>query len=1039
MKTKFNGILTLLLAFVVQFTFAQEKTISGTVVDETNMPLPGATVVIKGTTTGTSTDFDGKYSISANTGDVLVFSYVGYSEQNATIGAESTIDIALALDNSLETVVITALGIKRKPDEITSANQVVDSEELTQANNPDVVSGLSGKVSGLQINTVSNGVNSETSIVLRGMRSISGNNQALVVIDGIVSSAGHLKSIDPNQIASVNVIKGANGAALYGSEGANGVMIVTTKSGSGKDADRISVNIKSTVDFENVTFVPERQTRYGQGWDLGNGYENITYENGGWGAELDGQIVPVGLPQADGTHIMAPYTSLGSDNIKKFFETGTTFQNSVSLSAGNADGYFNLSAQKQNTEFVIPGDVLDKNAFLLKVGKKVNKWQLGANVSYTSTKTSEAGTGLYADLLQAPVNVPIEQFEHSGNEGHWNAYFFNPYWLRDNVRQELRSDRFNVGTNIVYNFNDNINVLLRPNFRSTTFNYLDYTNAYSDPASVVAISGYSGRSQSSSFRKYTQQFENFSNDIMVNLDYDLTEDVTFKANLGNNVSTSTITYNGVGGNDLVIPGLFNSTNVTLDTVTDANTTRPVTGTHLRETRDMGVFGQFDFGYKDFVFVNLAGRNDWSSRLDLTKNSFFYPSAGLSFVPTKAFPSIKGDIITSAKITASYVKVGSNGSIGAYDTFPTMNVGTGFPFGSGPSYINDPSITDPLLEPEFTSSNEFGINLDLLKSRVTIDASYYSFTTDNQIVRTTASSASGLSSNRVNLSETKGTGFEIDLGLTPVKNDNIEWNVRMSYATNSNEVVKVSDDSNEVSLGGFTGLASVFAIEGMEFPVIKGTAYERDPQGRVLIDQVSGNPIQTSELKVLGKSTPDYILGLNTTFKYKNLKLGTTLDYRTGHVFYSDTKANLAWSGHLVESAQGGRGAFIFPNSAIETSPGVYEANTSVPTGGTTAGSFITYYNSYRGIAENNVIDATALKVREISLSYSLGDKMLKNTPLTDLTIGVNARNVFTFLPAENRGYGDPEFGFSAGNAQGISTTNQYPPTRTYGFSVNLTF
>jgi TonB-linked SusC/RagA family outer membrane protein len=669
------------------------------------MPLPGATVLIKGTTTGASTDFDGKYSISANTGDVLTFSYVGYADQNITVGASNKIDVSLVLDSSLDEVVVTALGIKRKSDAITTANQVVKTAELTQANNPDVIAGLSGKVSGLQVNTLSNGVNGNTQIVLRGFRSISGNNEALVVIDGVVSTANVLKSIDSDQIASINVIKGANGAALYGQEGSNGVIIAETKSGAGKGKDkgRVSLQVKSSLDFEEVAFLPQRQDRFGQGWDIGNGvFENVTYENGGWGPEYDGAPVTIGLPQADGNYITAPFSPI-EDNIKDFFKTGTTYQNSIALAMGDSESFMNISAKKQDIEFVIPNDELTRTSVLFKGGKKLGKWNLQTNVSYAREKRSAAATGLYTDLLQTPTNVPVGQFENSGNEGHWNGYYLNPYWLRDNNRSESQRDRYVLGASLTYEINDNINVLLRPNLNNFVSNGLSYTGAYSDPQSVIDITGNDNRNQVSSFRRSTFNSSRFSNDIMVNFDYTLTEDIGLKANLGNNVTTLRSNINSIGGDNLIIPGLYTASNVTLSAAGDG--TNPTVGSYFDEERNIGVYGQLDLDYKDFLFLNFTARNDWTSVLALENNSFFYPSAGFSFIPTKAFPSIKGNILNSAKITGSIVQVGSKGGTDPYDTFATFNVGSGYPFANGPSFVNDTTITDPNLEPEFTTSTE----------------------------------------------------------------------------------------------------------------------------------------------------------------------------------------------------------------------------------------------------------------------------------------------------------------------------------------------
>ncbi|MFD2823095.1 SusC/RagA family TonB-linked outer membrane protein [Lacinutrix iliipiscaria] len=1044
MKTKFSGILTLLLAFVVQFTFAQEKTISGTVSDENGLPLPTATVIIQNTTTGTSTDFDGNYSINANVGDVLDFSYVGYATQSQTVGASNTIDVTLQPDNTLDEVVVTALGIKRKQDEITTANQVVKADELVKANNPNVVKGLSGKVSGLQVIANGNGVNDRTRIVLRGNRSISGNNQALIVIDGTISTASLLQSLDPNSIESVNVIKGANGAALYGSDGSNGAIIVTTKKGN-NETEKITVAVRSSVDFETVDYVPERQTRYGQGWDLGDGFENIVYENGGWGPEFDGQIVPVGLPQADGSYIMAPYSTQGSDNIKEFFSTGITTQNSVSLSTGDADGYLYISGQLEETEFVIQDDKRRKTAFNFKGGKNLGKWGFTGNVTYTNTKLGRTNGTLYNDLIQTPSNVDVEQFENSGQEGHWNVYFNSPYWVRDNARNATDAERYSVTGEMTYAFNDNINALVRSNGLFTNITSLNWQNEYVEPADYITnyFGSGAGRGVASSYNQSSSNFKQYITDLLLNFDYLLTDDITFKANLGLSNRIIKRSFLRVGGSDLTIPGLYTSGN--LNAGLDETITGDNFGAGARREREskIGAYGQIDLGYKDFLFLNITGRNDWSSVLSKSNNSYFYPSVGLAFIATKAFPQIKGDILNYAKLSASYVKVGNDGGISPYAIQQVYNQAQGFSLGGQNSFTSPTSVTDPLLTPEFTTSQEIGLNLGFLKDRITLDTNFAMFNTTDQITNVGASASSGLATfggATINLAETKGTSFEVDLGLKVLKSENMDWNINLGYSTTENEVVSVSDQADRVSLGGFLGYAEVMAIEGENFPVIVTNAYERDDQGRVLINPNSGDPIEATGLKIAGRTTPKHIVNLNTSFRYKDFTLSATMDYRTGHVFYSDTKANMTWSGHAVETAQSGRGAFIWPNSAIETSPGVYEANTSVPSGGTTAGAFITFFNNYRNVGENHVLDATAFKLRELSLRYDLNKKFLDRTFLTAVSLSAVARNVLTVLPTENRGYNDPEQGFSTGNAQGITTNGTaYPATRSYGLGLNLTF
>ncbi|RLJ61954.1 TonB-linked SusC/RagA family outer membrane protein [Lacinutrix venerupis] len=1019
MKTKFSGILTLLLAFVVQLTFAQGKTISGTISDGDNLPLPGVNVLVKGTSNGTTTDFDGKYSISANTGDVLVFSYVGNTVEK-TVGASNDISFVMN-ENALEEVVITVLGVERKADELTSSTQIVKAETLTQASNPNVIQSLAGKVSGLKINTTNNGVNQSTRIVLRGNRSLTGSNEALIVIDGAISSANTLANLAPEIIESTNVIKGAGGSALYGSQGANGVIIVTTKRGTADEKINIAVN--TSISFEDISFLPQRQTKYGQGWNGGH----VTYENGGWGPEFDGSIQPVGLAQADGSYIMAPYSPI-EDNIEQFFQTGTIAQTGVSISGGDTNSYALLSVNRQNTEFVVQDDKLGRTNVLFKAGKKIGKWDIGGNINYVNSKTETTTSSLFTELLQTATNVPVEQFANSGNEGHWTSYYRSPYWMRDNIRNTTESDRFNGIINLKYEINDNISLSSLTSLRTFSSNFVGYTNEYTDTSGV----GGGDHSTVSQFATNNQESKNFYNDIFVNFNYMLTDDLSFKATLGNNVQDNWSSLTSVNGSNVTIPNFYNISNIT---------GIPGVSNSSFRSRSYALFGSFDFGFKDYLFLTLTGRNDWTSRLAADRNSFFYPSVGVSFVPTTAFPSLKeGGVLNYAKISANLARVG-NDRVGTYETNSTLNQVAGYPYGGLNSFAIDATVADPLLVNEFIDSKEVSLNLAFFKGdRITLGASYYITNNKDLVTNVSTSTASGLTNSTINIGETETKGYEIDLGITPIRTADFRWDINMSLSSDETIVKKVSDNTDEVSLGNGNADVGIFATVGEPFPLIKGTGYQRDPQGRVLIDPSTGNPLKTSEFINLGVANPDYIVGLNTSLTYKGFRLAGVFDYRTGHQFWAGTKDWLSWSGHLVESAENGRRGFIFPNSAIETSPGVYQANTNVVTGGTTYANYLDYFsNEYRDVSENFVLDATAFKVRELSLSYAFNKDVLNALGFSDFRIGINARNPFVVLPKENRGYADPEFSNTTGNAQGLSVTGQYPATRTYGMTVNLTF
>ena len=1031
MRSKFKWIFTLLVAFTMQFSFAQQKTVTGVVSDDLG-PVAGANVVVKGTTTGTTTDFDGNYSISAKQGDVLVISYAG-STQSVTVGAGNSYDVTLKAVQLKDVEVVGALGIKRKADQVTSAYQQVGSKELTQAANPNVVQSLAGKVSGLQINTTNSSVNSDSKVVLRGARSLSGSNEALVVIDGAISSLNVLQQISPDLIENVNVIKGAQGAALYGSDGVNGVIIVTTK--KGQKGERFSVGINSSIDFTDVAYLPQTQKRYGQGWD---GLHS-SFENGSWGPEFDGTMQPVGLIQADGTYFYAPYSAT-RNGIKDFFQTGKVYQTGINIAAGTLeDGYINFGANRTVNEFIVPGDESKRNSFLLNAGKKLGKFRVEANINYITANSNQANNGtiqggLYADLLQTPSNVPVTWFNHGNNENHWNVYYKNPYWTLKNKRQLNKQDRFQGNITLGYEINKNINVSYLASIRLFNSNSQTYNNGFVDTYS--ATYGANAKSELSSYLKTSVYERNYYGDLMVNFNYMLTDDISFAANIGNNLQDKRREDLGAGGNNLDIPGWYNTDNV----LTPFLSSQLNNDTTIK--RKIGVFGNFDFGYKDYLFLNLTGRNDWSSVFSKSNNSYFYPSAGVSFIPTKAIDGLQGDILRHAKISASIVKVGNDG-VGEYDINQLAVLGYGSPFNGANSYVLNRFATDANITPEFVTTKEIGVLLAFFKGdRVTLDASYYVTDTDDLITDITPSAASGLLSTTINAGAIQTKGYEIDLGFTPIKTEDFRWDARVGYTHFKTKVKSLNSGADQVELRN-AGSVGIFAEVGEEYPLIKGTSFLRDDFGRVIVD-ANGLPTIDSNFKTLGKTTPDYILNFNTSVTYKGFSLSTSMDFRTGHSFYSGTKQDLAFTGQLIESAEN-RSGFIMPNSAYDyDGDGLYtasEANTSVVTAASGTSSYINYTNNfYTAAAENFVLDATALKIRELALSYSLPSDMVKNMGLTSLAFGVNARNFYTWLPKQNRGYNDPETAEATGNlTSGLAFTDRYPSQSSYGFSVNLKF
>ena len=777
MKTKFSGILTLFLAFIVQISIAQEKTITGIVSDDQGLPLPAATVLIKGTTNGTSTDFDGRYSITANTGQSLVFSYVGYANKEVLISDDAIVNITLAPDNTLEEVIVTAVGIKRKPDEITTAFENVKAEEIVAANNPDAVQALAGKVSGLQINTTNTGVNPNTTILLRGTRSLSGNNEALVVIDNVISSASILSDLDPEIIASINVLKGPNGAALYGSRGGNGVIVVTTKKGE-NNKGKLSINLSSTLTIEDIAFLPELQDRYGKGyWG-----EIDAFDQGSWGPEYDGSIQPVGLPFPTFNDFRYDTYEFKEDNIAAFFNTGITTQNTVSVTGGDTEGFFSLSANRRVTDGLIPNDEFKKDFLALSAGKTFGKWSFSTNVRFTNQKTDVTSAifdldnntilgGAYSQLSQVSSDVNVELFNSGDNSDHWTAFGNSPYWVKDNQRFEEQSFRSDLSGEIAYEFNDNISSLIRSNVVTQSNQNIRYNNDYVSPYTITG----DGRNIQSSLRVRTSRERRLYTDIITNFNYKLTENIDLKSLVGFNMTDQEFFSQTAFGRQLTLPGLY-----TVENISGGTENRDFTS----KQRQQAFFTNIDLSYKDYLFVNLTGRQEWDSRLqspgrEIGDIGFFYWSAGASFIPTKAFPQIKSDFLNKVKISGGYVKVANISAIQPHDLFDTGFSPSAFPYPSGVNSFIIPSSTfDNEIEPEFINTYEANLNLELLKKggipRITLDGSYSFYTNDNQILSASVSSATSVFSAGVNVGQTQTNAYEVDLGLTPLKNDDFRW-------------------------------------------------------------------------------------------------------------------------------------------------------------------------------------------------------------------------------------------------------------------------
>ncbi|WP_264566650.1 SusC/RagA family TonB-linked outer membrane protein [Flavobacterium sp. N3904] len=1056
MKLKFNGFLVLLVVLVAQLTFAQERSVSGIVSDNAGLPLPGVSVLVKGTKIGTQSDFDGKFTIKAAPTQVLVFSYVGMKTTEKS-ASSTTVNAKLSSDaTELESVVVTgAMGIKKKKEAQTSTSQVVKGAELNEASNPNIARSLVGKVSGVQVNNTSNGVEGSSKIIIRGFKSINTDGAALIVIDGVISTNEVLSNLPPSIVESSTILKGAQAAALYGSLGINGAVLITTKKGS--KSEKFKVTLNSAVDFEKVAFVPEKQDKYGQGW---NGAFD-QYENGGWGEPLDGSMRPVGLPQEDGSQIMTPY-SYKKDNIKAFYQDGLILQNGVTLEVGGENGYGLFQYNNENRNFIVEGDGLNRNNFLFKGGHKFGKFSIDGSFNYNVSSSSQSDISeTLANLIQGASSIPMNEFKNAGPLSGWTVYYDNPFWKRDNNRLNRTKDYFNNTLKLAYTFTDNISAEYNGGIQFTNSNQTSTSTELSDASQPIIAANGADLSQISSFYQSNSTRREYGGNLLLHFNYKLTDDLGLKFDLGQNLQFYSTNIMSQGGVNLGIPGWYNIVNVI----------NPAIPRNLRnnafEASSIAHFANVDLDYKSYLFLNLTGRYESTSTLPKNNRNFFYPSAGLSFVPTKAFEGLSSDTMNFLKVYANFTQVGSTAAINPYDTQSLAAVAPGYPFPStGNSYTDLTTQVDPNIKPEFYTTYEAGVNFAFFNDRLTFDAAAYKTTTSDLISTASTSFASGITNLKTNVGDVENKGFELDLGFTAFQSDDWNWTGRVGYTQYDTKLISLNTGADAIELydvGADNNMVgSLSAVVGKPFPALMGPQWTRDDQGRVIISATTGLPTVTSTNQYLGKATPDYIINYTNTIAYKNLALTFTLDYRTGNKFFSETKYNLTWPGHLKESAEFDRDlGFLYPNSVINTGTAanpVYTENTTVLTGAGYGGSgVIAYYNSFASNGETMVVDGTALKVREISLTYTMPSKLISNIGMSSLRFSVNARNPFVLLASSNQGFADPEASNSynantqngatrvtavsntSPNAIGYVQTGQYPSTKTFGFTINASF
>lgn len=1076
---------------------AQERRITGKVTSsEDGSTLPGVTVVLKGTSKGVNTDANGIYNISANDG-TLVFSFVGSLTQEVAIGNKSVINVTLVPDTrTLNEVVVTAFGIQTSERQIGTSVAKINNAQITQAAPVNVANGLTGKVSGLQINTTNNGVGAGVRITLRGNRSFLGNNQALVVVDGVISDASFLSTINPDDIDNTTILKGPSAAALYGSDASNGAVVITTKKGSVNNVPQISYS--NNTQFESISYMPGLQTQFGgNGGEAAPFYDRnfarlyVPFENQSFGTPYDGSIRPLGygveVRNADGTvrldTLKVPYSSPSKDPRREFFNTGVTSQHNLSYRIGDAKNYFGLGVQRVDQSGVVPNDKYQRTTLSLTAGRTADKFAANGSVQSAFVKTdTENGDfnqlrPVYWNVLNQQAHAPINSYPlnditspYGDVNGYYNAYYPNPYWQITGDNSRSVSNRYTVqgSADVSYQFKPWLKVLYRvggqlsnTQSKGHRAEVLFSEYALSDPWGAGNIASSVGKANAS-VSDGGALFTRFTGDLLVTLNPTF-GDFTTRLILGQQTRQEYSRTNFDFANALVVPGVYNISN----RLGNANVFEYNTRSRL-----IGFFGDLTIGYKDFAFLNITGRNDQTSLLSAANRSFFYPGVNASIILSDAIPGLKNNnILTFAKIRGALAKVGQVNVV-PYQLQNVFTPGTGFPFGGQAGYALGNQQNDPNLKPEFTTNREVGLELGLF-NRVNLEAVYYSTTTTNQTVPIGVSRATGYTTALINTGTMQNQGVELDLSTTrPIVNlGGFTWNINTNFTYLESKATDLYQDLERLNIpyGGSQfrpdlapGASDVFAARNLAYPALfvndiqriqntnpKAPNYDATGQfvGRPVVSATTGYPILDPNLKYAGTTQPKYRFGLTNTFKYKGLALSTVIEYRGGAVIYNSLGNALEFTGAGIRSTYAGRQNFVFPGSVTVTSNADGTTNAITPnTNVTTRDGNLTFWtnSAYHNAGYSYVTSANFWKLREVALSYTIPASILGYTKfIKSMSVALTGRNLIMLRPKTNV-FTDPEFsgGTNANdtsNAVGTTTEYQTPPTRFYGFRVSVGF
>jgi len=1042
MFKNYKLLLAILLPFFISQTVAaQSTTVSGLVTAKSDgLPLPGVAITDVTTSTVAITSAEGKFTINAHVNDVLKITYIGFDTQQITVKENET-NLQIVLQegqNSLNEVVVTALNISKEKKTLGYSVQGVKGKDIAEAKETNLVNALTGKIAGVNV-TSSQGDMGSSRIVIRGETSIANDNQPLFVIDGIpvdnsqlLGNAGSrdfanaISDINAEDIESLTVLKGPNAAALYGSRAAHGVILIKTKTGKG--AKGYGVTINSNTSFSNLLGLPKYQNQFGQGSDgkfsyvdgKGGGINDGVDES--WGPALDGRLIP----QFNSNGVAVPFVA-HPDNVRSFFKTGVAVNNGVSL-AGSGDKYdFRLGYNNLHQTGVIPNSEQGKNSFILNATYKLTpKLTLSTVANYIKDDASDIpgsggkrSTSTMLEFTWFGRQVDVTQLKNyldaNGNTFNWNnSYYSNPYWLAYQNTVGQTKNRFIGNIELNYKIIDGLSA----NFRTGT----DY---YNDRRKIRIAYGTNG----TPFGSYEEDgYDLTETNTEGRLQYTkkLNSDFSIDALIGGNIRVNSYEENDQKAPKLAVSGLYTLSN-SRDPLISSNT--------YSKYKVYSYFASGQIGFRDYAFLNVTARNDWSSTLPKANLSYFYPSVNGSLILSQAL-DIKSDVLSFLKVRGGWSKVGN-------DTQPYKLLNTydfTAPFGTNPQQSANSTDLNPNLKPETTTSAEAGFEINFFDDRIRLDASVYNTNSINQILSVNVSQTTGYTQKLINGGTINNKGLEVVLGLTPVKLKDFKWDINVNYSRNHSKVVSLDPEGRLQSyLLGSDGTVQVLAAVGKPYGSIYGTTFERNANGQLIIS-ADGTPAVNPTNQYLGKYTPDWLGSISNSFTYKGINLSVLIDAHVGGSIYSGTNATGTYTGILASTLPGrgaANGGLTYTTGTTVNHDGmIFDGVNADGSKNTTVISAQSYYKALTNADAPFVYNATYIKLREIKLGYTIPQQWAKAIGFQAASIAAVGRNLL--IIHKNAPNIDPETAFNTGNGQGLEDLT-LPTVRNIGFNINLKF